>query len=61
MSIVIEPRESYPIPEGFHEFRVIKIEPWRNGIDVHWSCVHCGAKRYRSIRVKSGQCVEVTV
>ena len=59
MNIEIVPRKTHLIPEGFHEFQVIKIEPWDNGIDVHWSCVHCGAKRYRSIRVNGGECVEV--
>ena len=47
------------VQEGFHNFDVIMVRAVGNRIDVWWRCIDCGKRRYRSIRVQSGRCVEV--
>ena len=61
MSIEVTHGEpSYPPAEGFHNFEVVEVTTRGNAIDVWWSCIDCGARRYRSIRIPTGKCAEVT-
>ena len=47
------------VQEGFHNFDVIKVRTVGNRIDVWWRCIDCGKRRFRSVRVQHGKCVEV--
>jgi len=47
--------------EGFHNFDVIKVRAVGDTIETWWRCIDCGKRRYRSVRVQGGRCMEVKV